>query len=595
MTPGLPGDFIFDDIPNIVDNRAIHLTELDAEGLASTAATPQISGVMRVVPTVTFALDYWRGGGPDPAVFKTTNIVIHALTTLALAGFFRSLMLVAGMSAAKVQWLAPALAFAWAAHPLQVSSVLYAVQRIQTLGTFFLVLALWAYLQARHAQLQGRPGRTGFLLAGLLWACALGCKEDSTLLPAYALALELTVLRFAAADAGLATRLRRSYLLLVIAGVVSYFLFVVPHFWQWEPYPGRTYSTLERLLTQPRMLCMYLGQILIPLPHQMPFYYDWVDPSRSIFAPRTTLPAIGIVALLLAAAWRFRTRRPLFALGVFLFFAAHFIASNVPDLELAFEHRNHFALVGAVLAVGSFLELAASRMRLGAIARTAGCATLLLALSGTTLFRANTWSSTLEIARVATENAPLSGRAWSQLCASHFVLGGGSTPGNSQLDEAIEICSEGTRSAQESASSLALLVVLKSVRGDVSSEDWKHLQRRLRTVYMTRDNARAYMVLTYHAGKGVELDRQELLKTLEIFAQRGSLDPFALASIGYFIMNSLSAPEFAIPYFSQAISKSHPADPFPLLLSAELEARGEHELAEQVRVLGRARQSANTE
>ena len=53
-----------------------------------------------------------------------------------------------------------------------------------------------------------------------------------------------------------------------------------------------------------------------------------------------------------------RTRWPLFSLGVFLFFAAHLITSNVIGLELAFEHRNHFALIGAVLAVGSLLAQA---------------------------------------------------------------------------------------------------------------------------------------------------------------------------------------------------------------------------------------------
>src|SRR5690606_13034607 len=120
---------------------------------------------------------------------------------LVLAWFLRSLLLAAGIMGSRARWMAPALALAWAVHPLQVSSVLYAVQRFQTMGTLFLVLALWAYLQARLAQIRGDSGRTGLLSAALLWALALGCKEDSALLPAYALALELTVLRFGAADA----------------------------------------------------------------------------------------------------------------------------------------------------------------------------------------------------------------------------------------------------------------------------------------------------------------------------------------------------------------------------------------------------------
>src|SRR3546814_16465102 len=96
----------------------------------------------------------------------------------------------------------------------------------------------------------------------------------------------------------------------------------------------------------------------------MPFYYDWLQPSRGLLQPWTTLPAIGVVLGLLGLAWHLRSRWPLFALGVFLFFASHFIASNVIPLELAFEHRNHFALIRAVLAVGSLLAHSGPRMRI---------------------------------------------------------------------------------------------------------------------------------------------------------------------------------------------------------------------------------------
>src|SRR3546814_17807823 len=103
--------------------------------------------------------------------------------------------------------------------------------------------------------------------------------------------------------------------------------------------PGRDFSTLERVLTQPRVLCLYLWQILVPLPQNMPFYYDWVQPSRSLLEPWTTLPAIAAVLALLGTAWRLRTRWPLFALGVFLFFAAPFLASHVVGLALRSEER----------------------------------------------------------------------------------------------------------------------------------------------------------------------------------------------------------------------------------------------------------------
>src|SRR5690606_25448236 len=124
------------------------------------------------------------------------------------------------------------------------------------------------------------------------------------------------------------------------AGLAAYLFLVVPYFWSTDGYGGdRDFSTLERLLTQPRVLCLYLWQILVPLPGHMPFYYDWLQPSRGLLQPWTTLPAIAALLALLGTAWRLRTRWPLFSLGVLLFFAAHFITSNVIGVELAFEHR----------------------------------------------------------------------------------------------------------------------------------------------------------------------------------------------------------------------------------------------------------------
>ncbi len=587
FTPGLPGMFVFDDIPNIVNNSSIRLTQLNAPALLEVVATQQVSGNMRGLPTLTFALDYWRAGGvADPATFKATNIVIHAITAFALVWFFRGLLLIAGMPAVRVRWLAPALALAWAAHPLQVSSVLYAVQRLQTMGTLFLVLALLAYLLARQAQIQGRSGRTGLLAAVLLWAAAMGCKEDSVLLPAYTLALELTLLRFAAADARLAGMLRRGYLIAVLAAATAYVIWVIPHYWRWEAYPGRDFSTWERLLTQPRVLCLYLWQIAVPLPQHMPFYYDWVQPSRSLLHPWTTLPAIALIVAMLALAWRLRHARPLFALGVFLFFSAHLIASNVVGLELAFEHRNHFALIGAVLAVGSLLSYAGLRLRIRPAAQAALCAILLVALGGATLMRAYGWSSNLSLARAGTVAAPQSPRAWIELCDAYFKAGGGVVGNNPHLNDAIQACSSGADSIPDTLNSLALLLVLKTIRGDVAPQDWERFQQRLETVRMSWDNSRAPLIFTHYASLGVTLDKQRLLKALATLDRRVALRPSTLASIGGSIMNDLAEPDLAFPYFVKAVESIPPGDPFPWQLGAELRSKGRPDLAEAIERIG---------
>ena len=580
--PGLPGEFVFDDFPNIVNNSDIHMYRLNLAALLDILSTRQMSGNMRGLPMLTFAFDFWRAGGADPAAFKVTNIIIHAITTGVLMWLFRSLLSIAGVPAKQVMWGAPLLALAWALHPLQVSSVLYTVQRLQTMGTLFLVFALLAYLKARRAQIEGRSGRTGMLLALLAWAIAMGCKEDSVLLPAYTLALELTVLGFGAASCRLANVLRSGYFLASALAVVVYLFLVVPHYWTWDAYPGRDFSTLERLLTQARVLCLYLWQIVLPLPRHMPFYYDWLQPSRGLLLPWTTLPAITLIVVLLVMAWRLRLRQPLFALGVFIFFSAHFIASNVVGLELAYEHRNHFALIGAVLAVGSLLARASKHLHAAPAMRVVGCAVLLGVLGSATVVRAHDWRSTLTMARAGAEAAPRSPRAWVQLCSSLFKAGGEVVPHNPLLGEAIDACSSGMASSPDTLNSFALLLVLKTLRGDASAKNWADFQSRLRTARMSWDNGRAPLILTYYMGQGVNLDREQVLDALAILAERSGPDRATFVSIGGAILRDMREPNQALPYFLKAVEITPLGDPFPWQLGADLRAMGHPELAEEV-------------
>lgn len=585
FTPGLPGEFFFDDIPNIVNNDSIQLRELTPSAVANVIATPQASGQMRGIPTLTFALDYWRSGGAIPGAFKATNILIHVLTAAALAWLFRSLLLLVGITEQRSRVFALGLTFAWAAHPLLVSSVLYTVQRLQTLGTLFLVLALLAYLQARRAQIAGQFGRTALLVSALLWALAMDCKEDSVLLPAYTLSLELTVLKFAAADPGLANRYRRGYLIATLAGVAIFVLVAIPSYWSQVAYDGRNFNTPERLLTEARVLCLYLWQIVVPLPSHMPFYYDWLQPSRGLLQPWTTLPAILLVFVLLAIAWRLRARWPLFSLGIFLFFSAHFITANIVGVELVFEHRNHFALIGAVLAIGSLLGHIGQRLQLRRSVQVASACTLLLALGSATVLRAQEWSSNYSLARAITLAAPHSARAWIQLCAETFKAGGGPVAGNPLLGQAIAACSQGDKLAPYALNNTALLLVLKTLNGDVTRQDWNHFQQRMNTVDMSWDNQRAPLILTYHLSLGVKLDKQQLRKAMETLARRGKLTPDRVAEIGYFFMNDLADPDAAMPYFIRAIIMSPPEDPFQFRLAEELRAKGRPDLADKIALI----------
>jgi hypothetical protein len=589
LTLGIGGGFIFDDYANITANTAVHLKTLDAGALADVLFGQQPGGTTRILPTLSFALDYWRGGGLAPVVFKATNIVIHMLTVLALAYFLQTLLLAAGIARGRARLAAIALSLAWAIHPLQVSAVLYVVQRMQTLSTLFLVLALWAYLKARLAQMEGHPGRTGWMLTVLLWTLAIGCKEDAVQLPAYTLALELTVLRFQAADPNLARRLRLGYLAGALLGTAIFLFAVVPHYWHWDAYYGRDFSTAERLLTQGRVLCMYLGEILLPLPSHMPFYYDWILPSRGLLDPWTTLPAILLVIALLTLAWRLRTRRPLFALGVFLFFAGHFITSNVVNLELAFEHRNHFPLIGAMLAVGDLLALTAQRLRVRPEAGLAICILPLALLGGTTVVRAQVWNSPLSLALRSPEYAPHSARAWNALALYHYQMGGGSTLDNPYLDAAIATCTKGADNAPYSVTCLTNLVVFKTLRGTVTRADWQRLINRLQRVNMGPENRNTAWTLITNVRKGVELDDDGVLDVIDVLAKRRKFKSSEYAAIGYFILWNTHQPDRGYAYLARSVQTAHPQDTLPEEMVDELRKQGKTEWADKLEALARSR------
>ena len=589
--PGLGGGFLLDDEPTITENSAVQITDLSINSLTQAAYGFKVGGGSRALPMLTFGVDYWRAG-LDPSAFKATNILIHALTALALAYFFRLLLAMSGWPRIRAELVAAALALAWAVHPLQVSSVLYIVQRMQTMGTLFLVMALWAYLKMRQAQIADERSRQYGVLTGLAWVLALASKEDSVLLPAYALALELTVLRFRAAQPGLAKGLRRGYMLATLVGGAIFLAIVVPRYWHWDAYPTRDFSSWERLLTQARVLAMYLGQVLFPLPSHLPFHYDWLQPSRGLLQPWTTLPSVLLVLGLLGAAWLLRVRRPLFALGIFLFFAGHFITSNVIGLELAFEHRNHFPLIGAVLAIGDLLTVAIVRMRLQPRGAIAAVVLLFAMLGSATLMRAKAWGSPLGFAQAGTRIAPQSERAWIDLCRIHFDLSAGD-PGNPHFEEALDACSKGSTMTY-GASNLASLTVMRSIKGIATPADWERLQERMRTVTMTASNAGVAWYLVRYSNGDNRIDPRNVIPIIDIVGRRAGFRPEEYAGFGYYAMKKELNSD-AYRYFAEAVRASPPPSQLPSALIADLKAEGNEDMAGRVQALRSALQDGSAE
>lgn len=558
FAPGLNGGFIFDDGANIQQNAALHIDRFDGEALSRAAYSFQPGSGSRSLAMLTFALDYWRGG-MDASVFKVTNILIHCATVLALVLFLRRLLMLLKWPRRSAESMAVLMALLWALHPLQVSSVLYVVQRMQTLVTLFMVLAMWAYLAMRQAQLQGVRSRQYGVMIVLFWVLGLASKEDAALFPLYALALELTVLRFGAESPRLAASLRRGYLLASVIGMVVYVAVVLPSYWQWSAYPGRDFSSYERLLTQARVLVMYLGQMLFPLPSHLPFFYDDLAVSRGLLEPVSTLPALLILAGLLGWAWCWRHSRPMFAFGILLFFSGHFMTSNVLNLELAFEHRNHLPLIGVVLAVSDLCVAFCQRLGLGMRAAAPAMLIAVVALSIGTAWRSHVWGSPLLFAAHTLRMVPSSERAWLML-GSIYVDRSGYQASSPWLDRAIAINELGARHAK-SAVMLSNVVIYKTIRGDIEQEDWQRLLARYSEVPMSVQNKSISLTLMDNARNGMALDEKGIVSILELALERGGFTSNQYLQMASYIHNNTGQSDRALPFLRSAVLTSRPGDP----------------------------------
>lgn len=350
--PGLEGAFFFDDEANILRRTGLRMDHLSFESvwLALSSGISGPSG--RPVSQLSFALNYFFGGF-DPFAFKLTNVVIHWLNGILVFILAEKLISAAfPKQGYRNNWLyAGAVALAWGLHPIQLTSVLYVVQRMTSLSTFFLLLAFLLHVSARQ-----RPalGKSGILLLAMAWAIcwplSIFSKETGVLFPVFVAAYELILRR--STHGGL-DRLGRASLFLLLATIIISTLYLLSPKagWLLAGYENRSFTLTERLLTETRVIWAYLGLILTPRFEAFALYHDDIALSTGLLTPWTTLPALAGLMGVLAAVWMTRKRFPLIAFGGAIFFIGHSLESTVLPLEIAHEHRNYLPLFGVCLSL----------------------------------------------------------------------------------------------------------------------------------------------------------------------------------------------------------------------------------------------------
>ena len=412
---GLSGPFLFDDYNNIVANPAIRVDGGSLDSFRQAMFAGHAGPLKRPLSMGTFAANYIFSG-MTPFPFKLTNLVIHLLNGVLVFLLSRRLIGLlqtpnqAG-TAVRAEHLALVTAGVWLLHPAQLTSVLYVVQRMTSLSATFVFLGLLVYLRARDLAL---PVKSRLVLmwlgVPLCTALAALAKENGLLLIAFAFVIEATIFRFRMRPMerwGSPTQFFALTLIVPLYSVLA-FLVLQPG-WLERAALNRPFTAVERLMTEARVMFLYVKILLVPSISNMALFYDDFRISRSIFDPPETVWAIAGVCGAAIAAAVLRARAPWVAFSILWFLAGHAMESTIVLLEVVHPHRNYIAYLGPILALatGGAALLSRTYTWMPRVVATV----ILVALAGTTALRAYQWRDPLNLAAYEVLHRPQSLRA----------------------------------------------------------------------------------------------------------------------------------------------------------------------------------------
>jgi tetratricopeptide (TPR) repeat protein len=334
----LQGPFVLDDERNIENNPAIRLTRFSWSGLKKAAADSPLAN--RPLTYVSFALNYYfhnyRTFG-----FRLVNIMIHMSAGILLFLFIKTTI---GLPALQPRfgnsrWLPYIAVLIWLVHPLHTQSVTYIVQRMSSMAAMFYILSILCYARARLTQ---RPTYKWLLAAACLMSAivALGTKETTVTLPFFLLLYEWFFFQ----------DLKRAWLkrhLPLLIAVLILFIAVSLIYLDGHPlarilsrYEVRNFTPTQRVITEFRVVILYLGLLIYPHPKRLNLDYDF-PLSHSLISPLTTLLALAAIIGLLAWSLRLAKKDRLLSFCLLWYFGNLIIESSIIGLELVFEHRTY--------------------------------------------------------------------------------------------------------------------------------------------------------------------------------------------------------------------------------------------------------------
>ena len=559
--PGVHGGFLLDDYANIVNNAALHIHDLSRNSLLSAAFSSQSGPLDRPISMLTFALNEYAFG-PAPYSMKVTNIFIHAFNGLLLYAV-TALLLTSyqlrfrpDVSRALILGTALAVTTGWLLLPINLTSVLYVIQRMTSLSGTFVLAGIVFYVWGRRRMLDGKCG------LWMLWAAMIICgglsvlaKEIGALLPIYTLVIEWTLFNFARAGGGRDKRLYLFYIItLVLPGILG-LIWLWPGVLSGFEHSTRPFTLGERLLTEPRVVLLYIVWSLAPNLGTLSLYHDDFQVSTGLLSPPTTLLAIFIITAVVALAIWQRKQRPLFSLGILWFLGGQLMTATIFNLELIFEHRNYLPDFGLLLAVFSLalLEPPVERLLLARRALVIGLIALYALILG---LRVQQWSNPLRYAVMTANFHPNSPRATydlGRLYASMALVQTDNQKLRELADEAL------TKAAAVHNSSIladqGLLLMNSRLHQPLNPAWWTHMSHKLATRPASPQDLQALRALVdCELSRKCQFPNDEMQATFDAAFKRNTQNAALTAIYSNWVLNVLGRPLKARELMLQCLS-----------------------------------------
>ena len=435
-----------DDYGKIVHSERIQIDNLSLDSVYQTFFKDAGGRLYRPLSRLSLALN-WYFGQDNVTGYHIVNIGIHFISACLLFLTITHLLRtpnIQPLEQDQIFWVAGLASALWAVNPIQTQAVTYIVQRMASMATLFYLCALYAYLKARTSP----PGTRQYIwymtvIVGFI--LALAAKENTITLPLALLLVEIVFFQ-----KGNRVRSRRLMVFAVSGGLLLAVLgIVLVYIWKGDPlaymvdfYAKRPFTMAERLLTQPRILLIYLSQIFYPVPFRLSIEHD-ITVSTGLFAPWTTLPALLGVLALIVVGFCLIKKRPLIAFALLFFFLTHSVESSVIPLELFFEHRNYLPTLFLFVPVAAGLIRAAEyyrpRNRLLHGFMVGFMALLVVGWGTGTYVRNMAWSTEKTLWEDAIRKAPQSGRGYHNLAWGHYHRSGMYQDALRQYKKALEL------------------------------------------------------------------------------------------------------------------------------------------------------------